>query len=136
MYSLLYPRLAAELVEGFLQHYREAGWIPRWSSPGFADCMVGTSSDIAFAAALVKDVEVDAESAYLAAVCNAMVASEDTRVGRTSLDSAIFLGWTPVEEAEGLSWSIDGSSTTSASHRWPAGWSTMIVCPTATTVRG
>ena len=108
LYSLLYPRLTAELVEGFLQHYREAGWIPRWSSPGFADCMVGTSSDIAFADALVKDVEVDAETAYLAAVRNATVATDDTRVGRKSLDSAIFLGWTPVEEPEGLSWSIDG----------------------------
>ena len=108
LYSLLYPRLTAELVEGLLQHYREAGWIPRWSSPGFADCMVGTSSDIAFADALVKDVEVDAETAYLAAVRNATVATDDTRVGRKSLDRAIFLGWTPVEEPEGLSWSIDG----------------------------
>ncbi|HYI58552.1 MAG TPA: glycoside hydrolase domain-containing protein, partial [Microlunatus sp.] len=108
LYSLLYPRLAADLVEGFLQHYREAGWIPRWSSPGFADCMVGTSSDIAFADALVKDVEVDAETAYLAAVRNATVATDDTRVGRKSLDQAIFLGWTPVEEPEGMSWSIDG----------------------------
>ena len=108
LYSLLYPRLAAELVEGFLQHYREAGWIPRWSSPGFADCMVGTSSDVAFADALVKDVDVDAETAYLAAVRNATVATDDTRVGRKSLDRAIFLGWTPVEEPEGMSWSIDG----------------------------
>ena len=108
LYSLLYPRLTAELVEGFLQHYREAGWIPRWSSPGYADCMVGTSSDIAFADALVKDVAVDAETAYLAAVRNATVATDDTRVGRKSLDSAIFLGYTPVEEPEGLSWSIDG----------------------------
>ncbi len=108
LYTLLYPRLAAELVEGFLQHYREAGWIPRWSSPGFADCMVGTSSDVAFADALVKDVEVDAETAYLAAVRNATVASDDSRVGRKSLERAIFLGYTPVEEPEGMSWSIDG----------------------------
>ena len=108
LYTLLYPRLSAELVEGFLQHYREAGWIPRWSSPGFADCMVGTSSDVAFADALVKDVEVDAETAYLSAVRNATVATDDTRVGRKSLDRAIFLGWTPVEEPEGMSWSIDG----------------------------
>ena len=108
LYTLLYPRLAAELVEGFLQHYREAGWIPRWSSPGFADCMVGTSSDVAFADALVKDVEVDAETAYLAAVRNATVAGDDSRVGRKSLERAIFLGYTPVEEPEGMSWSIDG----------------------------
>ena len=70
--------------------------------------MVGTSSDVAFADALVKDVEVDAETAYLAAVRNATVASDDSRVGRKSLDRAIFLGYTPVEEPEGMSWSIDG----------------------------
>ena len=108
-YSLLYPELAGELVDGFVQHYREAGWIPRWSSPGFADCMVGTSSDVAFADALVKGVEnFDIEAAYDSAVKNASVATDDTRVGRKSLDRSLFLGYTPIEEPEGLSWSIDG----------------------------
>jgi len=108
LYALLYPRLAAELVDGFVQHYRESGWIPRWSSPGFADCMVGTSSDVAFADAMVKGVEVDLDATYLAALRNASVATDDTRMGRKSLDRAIFLGYTPVEEPEGMSWSIDG----------------------------
>jgi predicted alpha-1,2-mannosidase len=108
-YSLLYPEFAGELVDGFVQHYREAGWIPRWSSPGFADCMVGTSSDVAFADALVKGVEnFDVAAAYDSAVKNASVATDDTRVGRKSLDRSLFLGYTPIEEPEGLSWSIDG----------------------------
>ena len=108
-YALLYPELAGELVDGFVQHYREAGWIPRWSSPGFADCMVGTSSDVAFADALVKGVEnFDVAAAYESAVKNASVATDDTRVGRKSLNRSVFLGYTPVEEPEGMSWSIDG----------------------------
>jgi predicted alpha-1,2-mannosidase len=108
-YTLLYPEFAGELVDGFVQHYREAGWIPRWSSPGFADCMVGTSSDVAFADALVKGVEnFDITAAYESAVKNASVATDDTRVGRKSLDRSIFLGYTPVEEPEGMSWSMDG----------------------------
>ena len=108
LYTLLYPAVTAELVDGFLQHYRDAGWIPRWSSPGFADCMVGTSSDVAFADALVKGAKIDVLTAYAAAVKNGSVASDDSRVGRKSIDRAVFLGYTPVEEPEGMSWSLDG----------------------------
>jgi len=109
LYVLLYPTFAGELVDGFVQHYREAGWIPRWSSPGYADCMVGTSSDVAFADALAKGVtNFDIAAAYESALRNACVATGDTRVGRKSADRAVFLGYTPVEEPEGFSWSIDG----------------------------
>jgi len=109
LYVLLYPTFAGELVDGFVQHYREAGWIPRWSSPGFADCMVGTSSDVAFADALAKGVtNFDIAAAYESALRNACVATTDTRVGRKSAERAVFLGYTPVEEPEGFSWSIDG----------------------------
>jgi predicted alpha-1,2-mannosidase len=109
LYVLLYPTFAGELVDGFVQHYREAGWIPRWSSPGYADCMVGTSSDVAFADALAKGVTTfDVAAAYASALRNACVATTDTRVGRKSADRAVFLGYTPVEEPEGFSWSIDG----------------------------
>lgn len=52
-YSLLSPQ-AGELVDGFVQQYRDGGWIARWSSPGYADLMVGTSSDVAFADAYAK----------------------------------------------------------------------------------
>src|SRR2546427_12756924 len=37
------------MVQGFIEQYRAGGWIARWSSPGYADLMVGTSSDVAFA---------------------------------------------------------------------------------------
>src|SRR5690606_15648346 len=30
-YSLLSPRQAAEMVNGFVQHYHDGGWVPRWS---------------------------------------------------------------------------------------------------------
>lgn len=109
LYVLLYPTFAGELVDGFVQHYREAGWIPRWSAPGFADCMVGTSSDVAFADALAKGVtNFDVAAAYRSALRNACVATSDTRVGRKSAERAVFLGYTSVEEPEGFSWSIDG----------------------------
>ena len=48
--------MAGELVDGFVQQYRDGGWISRWSSPGYANLMTGTSSDVAFADAFVKGV--------------------------------------------------------------------------------
>ena len=50
------PGSAGELVDGFVQQYRDGGWVSRWSSPGYANLMTGTSSDVAFADAYVKGV--------------------------------------------------------------------------------
>jgi predicted alpha-1,2-mannosidase len=113
-YSLLYPQDAGEMVDGFVQQYRDGGWIARWSSPGYANLMTGTSSDVAFADAYVKGVRgFDASDAYDAALKNATVAPPgsnpfDTAVGRKGLNRSIFLGYTPNEVAEGVSWALDG----------------------------
>ena len=53
-YSLFDAGTAGELVDGFVQQYRDGGWISRWSSPGYANLMTGTSSDVSFADAHVK----------------------------------------------------------------------------------
>ena len=55
-YSLFSPGTAGELVDGFVQQYRDGGWVARWSSPGYANLMTGTSSDVSFADAYVKGV--------------------------------------------------------------------------------
>ncbi len=113
-YSLLYPEDAGELVDGFVQQYRDGGWIARWSSPGYANLMTGTSSDVAFADAFVKGVTgFDATDAYDAALKNATVAPPgsnpfDTSVGRKGLIESLFLGYTPNEVPEGLSWALEG----------------------------
>ncbi|WP_209622295.1 GH92 family glycosyl hydrolase [Saccharothrix coeruleofusca] len=108
-YSLLTPHKAGELADGFVQQYRDGGWISRWSSPGYADLMTGTSSDVAFADAFVKGVEdFDAKSAYDAAVKNATVAPPSAGVGRKGLETSIFTGYTSTASHEGMSWAIEG----------------------------
>ncbi|MEU0572336.1 GH92 family glycosyl hydrolase, partial [Nonomuraea sp. NPDC005983] len=108
-YSLLAPE-AGELVNGFVQQYRDGGWIARWSSPGYADLMVGTSSDVAFADAYVKGVRgFDARSAYAAALRNATVVPPSAAVGRKGLQTSTFRGYTALDEVgEGMSWAMDG----------------------------
>ncbi len=111
-YALLYPKDAGELVDGFVQQYRDTGWISRWSSPGAANLMTGTSSDVAFADAYLKGVKFDAAGAYAAALKDATVAPPgdpfDSDVGRKGLVKSIFLGYTPNQVAEGLSWALEG----------------------------
>ncbi|MEI7032756.1 GH92 family glycosyl hydrolase [Streptomyces pratensis] len=107
-YSFFSPKKAGELVDGFVQHYKDGGWTSRWSSPGYADLMTGTSSDVAFADAYVKGVEFDARAAYEAAVKNATVAPPSSGVGRKGMETSVFTGYANTATHEGLSWSLEG----------------------------
>ncbi|MBP3983538.1 GH92 family glycosyl hydrolase [Pseudoxanthomonas helianthi] len=107
--SLLAPRQAAEMVDGFLQHYRDGGWVPRWSSPGYANLMTGTSSDASFADAYVKGVAgIDAAALYRATIRNAAVVPPNDNVGRKGMEVAPFIGYTPSSVGEGVSWALEG----------------------------
>ncbi|GAA2246652.1 alpha-1 2-mannosidase [Streptomyces ruber] len=107
-YSLLTPEKAGELVDGFVQQYKDGGWTSRWSSPGYADLMTGTSSDVAFADAYVKGVRMDAKAAYEAALKNATVVPPSSGVGRKGMETSPFLGYTSTGTHEGLSWALEG----------------------------
>lgn len=109
-YSLLTPDKAGELIDGFVQQYRDGGWIARWSSPGYADLMVGTSSDVAFADAYVKGVRgFDVQGAYEAALKNATVVPPNGAVGRKGMQTSVFRGYTARDEVgEAMSWAVDG----------------------------
>ncbi|KFU77397.1 alpha-1,2-mannosidase, putative [Amycolatopsis lurida] len=108
-YALLTPGRCGKMIDGFVQQYREGGWISRWSSPGYANLMTGTSSDVAFADAYLKGVRgFDVEAAYEAALKNATVTPRGQSVGRKGLHESIFLGFTPTSVHEGLSWALEG----------------------------
>ncbi|MFJ3232079.1 GH92 family glycosyl hydrolase [Streptomyces sp. NPDC086787] len=107
-YSLLTPGQAGSMVDGFVQQYKDGGWTSRWSSPGYADLMTGTSSDVAFADAYVKGVRFDAKAAYEAALKNATVVPPSSGVGRKGMSTSPFLGYTSTATDEGLSWAMEG----------------------------
>jgi predicted alpha-1,2-mannosidase len=108
-YSLFTPTQAGKMADGFVEQYRDGGWVSRWSSPGYANLMTGTSSDVAFADAHLKGVEnFDVLAAYDAALKNASVTPPNANVGRKGLDTSVFLGYTPTTTGEGMSWAIEG----------------------------
>jgi predicted alpha-1,2-mannosidase len=109
-YTLFTPTEAGEMVDGFVQQYRDGGWIARWTSPGYADLMVGTSSDVAFADAWLKGVRnFDVANFYLSAIRNASTVSTDVKgAGRKGIERSLFNGYTDDDVKEGLSWSTAG----------------------------
>ncbi|MGG6463007.1 GH92 family glycosyl hydrolase [Solilutibacter silvestris] len=108
-YALIAPKQAGEMVDGFLQQYRDGGWVARWSSPGYADLMVGTSSDVAFADAWLKGVRgFDPREAYAAALRNATTIAPAPNVGRKGMAASPYRGYIDTGVGEGLSWSLEG----------------------------
>lgn len=111
--TLLVPRLTGRLLDGFVEHFREAGWVSRWSAPGAADIMTGTSSDAVFADAALAGIgefgdfaELDA---YDSCLRNATVPSPSPRVGRKGMARSMFTGYADIEAHEGMSWTIDAA---------------------------
>jgi predicted alpha-1,2-mannosidase len=109
-YSLLTPTTAGELIDGFVQQYKDGGWISRWSSPGYANIMVGTSADVAFADAYLKGVtNFDVKSFYQAAIKDASVNPPNGNVGRKGMNTSVFNGYTSFNGlSEAMSWAMDG----------------------------
>ena len=93
MYTLLDPTIAGDLINGFVQQYKETGWIPQWSTtagPLYGE-VTGTDSDVAFADAYLKGVaNFDVTAAYDSALKDATVASGPG--GRDQLTPRSFSG--------------------------------------------
>ncbi|MGY3055417.1 putative alpha-1,2-mannosidase [Pedobacter sp. UYEF25] len=52
--NLVYPSINKEMQEGLVNDYKEGGWLPEWSSPGYANIMVGNNSASVVADAYIK----------------------------------------------------------------------------------
>ncbi|QND51265.1 glycoside hydrolase family 92 protein [Phyllobacterium sp. 628] len=108
LYTLLFPNAAGEMIDGFINGYKDGGWVTRWSGPGYADMMVATSSDIIFADAYMKGVRnFDIASAYASMVKNASVYSSDDSRGRKGMNETPFYGYSRLGD-ENVSWSLEG----------------------------
>ena len=118
-YRTVYPLLGlidregfGEIIEGFLQAYRQGGWLPRWASPGYRDCMIGSHGDVMIAEAVNRGIEgFDYKEAYEAIRKNAFEAPNRPGVyGRASLMDYHRLGYTPDEGGKyAVSWTLDNA---------------------------
>ena len=99
------PDRFALQMEGWLNAWREGGWAPQWSSPGYRGSMTGTMSDVSMSEAVVKLPHcgsaraaaagfcVNASALYAASRQNAFVPPVGTAEGRECLVSYAALGY-------------------------------------------
>ncbi|MEN6459684.1 MAG: GH92 family glycosyl hydrolase [Thermoguttaceae bacterium] len=110
LYSIVYPDRLGEIIEGWLNAYREGGWLPQWPSPGGFGGMVGTHADAMIADAMVKHISgFDLPTAYAALHQDAFgVRASDRDGGRGGMKEYLKLGYVPSRAApDWLSASLD-----------------------------
>ncbi len=97
--ALIDPTGYGDIVEGFLQAYRHKGWLPKWASPGYRNCMVGTYSDSVLSGAILQGIPgFEYEEAYQAIRRNAFeVSDEPAMYGRLGLELYDRLGYVPAD---------------------------------------
>lgn len=95
--NLVYPSINKEMQEGLINDYKEGGWLPEWSSPGYSDVMVGNNSASVVAEAYLKGLRgYDIETLYQALIHGAN--NEGPRAtGRKGVEYYNKLGYVPYD---------------------------------------
>eukprot|EP01062_Namystynia_karyoxenos_P005964 TRINITY_DN12073_c0_g1_i1.p1 TRINITY_DN12073_c0_g1~~TRINITY_DN12073_c0_g1_i1.p1 ORF type:complete len:994 (+),score=195.18 TRINITY_DN12073_c0_g1_i1:79-3060(+) len=95
--NLLFADHAGELLQGFVNAFKEGGWLPAWPSPGYRSSMVGTFQDLVLADAMVKNVTgFSWKDAYSGMLRDAdHEPAHDVVGGRESLSYCMQLGYCP-----------------------------------------
>jgi len=94
--TLIDPERQADMLRGFINAYRESGWLPQWPSPGHRYCMPGTHLDVTIADAVAKGIEgFDVEAALAGMLLHADNAIGDgpSGAGRRGIEDYLAQGY-------------------------------------------
>jgi predicted alpha-1,2-mannosidase len=96
LFSVLFPELDGQIMQGLVNTYKESGWLPEWASPGHRDCMIGSNSASLITEAWLKGIRgFDIETLYSAMVKNSGGVGPVASVGRLGADYYNRLGYVP-----------------------------------------
>jgi predicted alpha-1,2-mannosidase len=95
--NLFYPSINVEMQQGLVNDYKEGGWLPEWSSPGYRDVMIGNNSASVVADAYIKGIRgQDIELLYEALVHGANNEGPNA-TGRKGIEYYNTLGYVPYD---------------------------------------
>ncbi len=96
--NLVYPSINKEMQEGLINDYKEGGWLPEWSSPAYADIMVGNNSASVVSDAYIKGLRgYDIETLWKAVTKGANNSGPMAAVGRDGVKFYNELGYVPFD---------------------------------------
>jgi predicted alpha-1,2-mannosidase len=104
--NFAYPSVNKEMQEGLINDFKEGGWLPEWSSPGYANIMIGNNSASVVSDAYIKGLrgydinilyEALVKGANKALVKGANNEGPMTAVGRAGVAYYNKLGYVPYD---------------------------------------
>lgn len=96
--NLVYPGINKEMQQGLISDYKEGGWLPEWSSPGYADIMVGNNSASVVSDAYIKGIRgYGIDTLYEALIHGANNSGPNTATGRAGVKFYNELGYVPYD---------------------------------------
>ncbi|MFT3845724.1 MAG: GH92 family glycosyl hydrolase [Lacibacter sp.] len=96
--NFLYPSINKEMQEGLINDYKEGGFLPEWSSPGYRNVMVGNNSASVVADAYMKGLRgYDINTLYEALVKDANNEGPLAAVARKGVQYYNELGYVPYD---------------------------------------
>lgn len=96
--NLVYPSINVEMQKGLISAYQEGGFLPEWSSPGYADIMIGNNSASVVSEAYLKGLRgYDAETLWQALKHGANNEGPISAVGRKGVEDYNKIGYVPTD---------------------------------------
>ena len=94
--NLMYPSMNEKMQEGYLNAYKESGFLPEWASPGHRDIMIGNNTASVVADAYIKGLRgYDIETLWEALKNGANNHLANTASGRVGYEHYNKLGYVP-----------------------------------------
>ncbi|AIE86073.1 GH92 family glycosyl hydrolase [Fimbriimonas ginsengisoli] len=107
--ALLSPGRLNQILQGWVNAYKEGGWFPQWATPGYRACMVGTHIDAVMADAVVRGVVgFDVETALDGLLKHAYEVGDPAGAfGRIGIEDYLRLGYVTNAHHESVARSLD-----------------------------
>ena len=108
LFALIIPEYYRQFLEGFLNSYRDTGYLPKWLAPDERGMMPGTLIDGLIADSACKDMAPDLEEEFLKAMIETATKSDPKAInGRHGLSQYQEIGYLSTDYHESVSHTLD-----------------------------
>ena len=108
LFALIIPEHYRQFLEGFLNSYRDTGYLPKWLAPDERGMMPGTLIDGVLADSACKDMAPELEEEFLKAMIETATKADPKAInGRHGLSQYQELGYLSTDYHESVSHTLD-----------------------------